>query len=111
MFILGFTDEDVTGGWQHWRLATECGSALEAEGLPVSYGVSETAGEGRYLIEWQLQDDVAAIFDRHGVGWRRFLIAVSNLERGAGHPPLIPSTRAEREILAERTRAARKVAR
>lgn len=109
MFILGFTDEDVTGGWQHWRLATECGRALEAEGLPVTHGVWETPGEGRYWLEWYLQDDVAAILDRYGVDWRRFLIAVTDRERGIGHPPLTPATDEEREILEQRRRAARKI--
>jgi len=109
MFILGFTDEDVTGGWQHWRLATECGAALEAEGLPVSRGVWETVGEGRYLVEWYLEDELAAIFDRHGVGWRRFVIG-QGPGRREGHPPLVAPTEEEREILEERRRAARKIA-
>ena len=110
MFILGFNDEDVTGGWQHWRLATECGSALEAENLPASYGIWECAGEGPYLVEWYVQDDVAPILDRHGVGWRRFLIGEADLEP-RGYPPLISSTPEEREILAARRHAARKIAR
>jgi hypothetical protein len=111
MFILGFTDEDVTGSWQHWRLATECGCALEAEGFPISYGLREAAGEGRYFLYWYLQDDLAAILDRHGVGWRRFLVGHSAIDPGRGHSPLKSSTKMEREALEERRRAAHKVAR
>jgi hypothetical protein len=74
MFVLGFTDEDVTGGWQHWRLATEFGAAFEADHLPASYGVVEAPGEGRFLVQWYLRADAAAVLDRHNVGWRRFLI-------------------------------------
>jgi hypothetical protein len=108
MFILGFTDEDVTGSWQHWRLATEFGSAFEAEGLPVSFGVVEGPGEGRYLIHWYLRPDAAAVLDRRGVGWRRFLTGERDVAPPGCHAPLLASTRAERELMEQRRRAGKR---
>jgi hypothetical protein len=74
MFVLGFTDEDVTTSGQHWRLAAQFGHAFDAEDLPPSYGVLECAGAGRYLVQWYLRPEAAAILDRHRVDWRRFMI-------------------------------------
>jgi hypothetical protein len=101
MFILGFTDEDVTVGWQHWRLARECGGAFEAEGIP-SFGVLETAGEGRYLVQWYLCSEAADVLDRHGVDWRRFLIGEEAAAPPNAYPPNIPSTREQSETLERR---------
>jgi hypothetical protein len=106
MFKLGFTDEDVTGGWQHWRLATECGSAFESEGLPASFGVLEAAGEGRYLVEWFIKPEAALVLDKHQVAWRRFLIGQAETAPRGAYPPMMPATSEQRQILEERKRAA-----
>src|SRR5579859_4952275 len=96
LYVLGFTDEDVTGGWQHWRLATEFGSAFEDEGLPTSFGVVEGPGEGRFLIQWYLRRDAAEVLERHGVDWRRFLVGERDAAPGGCHVTITPSTREER---------------
>jgi hypothetical protein len=104
-FILGFTDEDVSGCWQHWRLATEVGSAFEAEGLPVSFGVTEGPGEGRHLLHWYVSAEAARVLDRRGVGWRRFLVAECDEAPRDCHPALLASTKAEREQMEVRRHA------
>jgi hypothetical protein len=108
MFILGFTDEDVTGAWQHWRLATECGSAFEDEGLSASFGILESPGQGRYLVQWYVCDDAASILDRRAVNWRRFLIGQQPQAPRGAHAAVLPATRQEREVLEERKRAGHK---
>jgi hypothetical protein len=77
MFILGFTDEDVVTAGQDGRLAMECGSAFEAEGLPAGFGIRQTAGEGRFVVQWYVQEEAAKVLDRHQVGWRRFVVGRS----------------------------------
>jgi hypothetical protein len=73
-FVLGFTGDDVVGAWQHWRLRMECARAFAAEGLPEGFGIEERPGEGVHLICWSVSERAARVLDRHGVGWRRFLI-------------------------------------
>jgi hypothetical protein len=77
MFILGFTDEDVTTAGQVGRLAMECESAFEAEGLPPGFGICDSAGQGRFLMLWHVQEEAAEVLDRHQVAWRRFVVSRS----------------------------------
>jgi hypothetical protein len=88
MFVLGFTDEDVTGCWQHWRLAKEFGCAFAAEDLPPSFGVLEAPGQGRYLVHWYLRPDAAAVLDKHGVNWRRFMVGCGEQAPDGAYPPI-----------------------
>ena len=71
---LGFTAEEVTGAWQHWRLALEFHAAFEAEGLPPSFGVLEGAGRGPHMIYWFVSRDAIAVLERHDVAWHRFFV-------------------------------------
>jgi hypothetical protein len=73
-YTLGFTGDDITGAWQHWRLAQEFHRAFEAHGLPPSFGVVEAAGEGEHPLYWFVSAQAAEILDRHDVEWRRFLV-------------------------------------
>ena len=71
---LGFTAEDITVAWQHWRLAIEFHGALEADGLPPSFGVLEAPGWGPHLLYWFVSREAARTLDRHDVAWRRFVV-------------------------------------
>jgi hypothetical protein len=87
-FTLGFTSDDVVGGWQHWRLGMECGRAFEAEGLPASFGILEAPGEGRHILYWFVSRRAAQLLDRHDVPWRRFLVRTDLKAPPAAHPAL-----------------------
>ena len=73
-FVLGFSVDDIVGGWQDWRLARQCVEALVAAHRAPSVGVLESAGAGEHLTYWYVRDDVAAVLDAAGVPWRRFLV-------------------------------------
>lgn len=85
---LGFTAEDVTIAWQHWRLAVEFHGALEAEGLPPSFGIFEAPGRGKHMIYWFVSLETARILDRHDVGWRRFFVRTDLSPPPESHPAL-----------------------
>lgn len=88
--LLGFTDEQVVGAWQHWRLARECVAAFAAAGTDPAPHVREGPGEGNHLIYWYLDDAAVRILDAHHVAWRRFAVGrVASAPQGA-HCPLKP---------------------
>lgn len=72
--VLGFTCDDIIGGWQDSRLAEACTEAWNAEGKPAEFRIWQSAGEGEYFIHWYLGSAEARVLDRHRVEWRQFLI-------------------------------------
>lgn len=73
-FVLGFDYDDVVGAWQDWRLARECCDVLRGRGTASVDGIREGAGRGEHLTYWYVSDEIAALLDSGGVGWRRFLV-------------------------------------
>jgi hypothetical protein len=73
-YVLGFTGDDVVGGWQDSRLATECAKAWEAAGCPEDFRILQGAGEGLYFSYWYLDEASARVLDAQQVHWRLFLI-------------------------------------
>jgi hypothetical protein len=73
--VLGFTADDVIGGWQDSRLAEACVRAsLEHRREPPA-DVLQSAGDSPYLIHWYIGEAAARLFDHAGVDWRRFVVA------------------------------------
>lgn len=87
-FVLGFTAEDITVCWQHWRLAMDFHRAFEAEGLPPSFGVVEAVGEGDFILHWYVSVEAARVLDRHDVSWRRFIVSEAMQTPADAHPAL-----------------------
>ncbi len=89
-FLLGFTGDDVAGAWQHWRLARQCGPALEAEGQSLSFGILESPGQGAHLLYWYVSAAAARLLDAHDVGWRQFLVGSCPGPPAGARPALGP---------------------
>jgi len=82
--ILGFTSDDIIGGWQDSRLAEACAAAWQGAGEPVGFIIFQGPGEGEYFIHWYLGPLVAAVLDRFAVEWRQFKIGdCADLPHGA----------------------------
>jgi hypothetical protein len=79
-FILGFTADDVVGGWQDSRLAEASVNAWRAAGRPDRFDIREAPGSGPHLTHWFVSEEAALILDGAPGSWRRFLI-------GEGAPP------------------------
>jgi hypothetical protein len=79
--VLGFTSDDIIGGWQDSRLAQACVEAWRAAGDPAGFVIRQGAGEGEHFIFWYLTHAAAAVLDQSGVDWRRFLV---------GERPVLP---------------------
>jgi hypothetical protein len=82
--VLGFSCDDIIGGWQDSRLAEACTEAWNAEGKPPGFVIFQGAGEGEYFIHWYLGTVEALVLDRHKVEWRQFRIGErADVPRGA----------------------------
>jgi hypothetical protein len=84
--VIGFTSDDIIGGWQDSRLAQACVEAWRAEGQPPAFVIRQGAGQGEHFIYWYLTHAAAGVLDRHAVDWRRFLV---------GERPTLPSGTAD----------------
>src|SRR3954470_10191101 len=73
-FVLGFTPDDVIGGAQDARLASECVRALRAAGRPPEFQIVQSSGDGEYLFTWFVNAIAARTLDTHAVSWRSFII-------------------------------------
>lgn len=78
-FVLGFTADDVVACGQDARLASACAEALATAGRPLGFELYQGSGEGEHLIYWYASEAAAALLDRQGIDWRRFIVE----ERGA----------------------------
>jgi hypothetical protein len=86
--VLGFSYDDIVVAMQDWRLAQECARAFRAEGR-APFGILESPGEGEHLTHWFISDDAAALLDRHGIQWRRFLVRTQEAAPPAAHPVVV----------------------
>jgi hypothetical protein len=87
-FVLGFTVDDVVGGWQDARLASECVRALRAAGRPAEFRILQTNGDGDHLFLWFVNDFAARVLDAHAVPWRPFLVGEAAESPAGGRSPL-----------------------
>ena len=74
--VLGFTSDDIIGGWQDTRLAEACAAAWQTAGRPEALRIWQSAGQGEHFIYWYLEPSAAALLDRQRVAWRQFLVGV-----------------------------------
>ncbi|HTM20803.1 MAG TPA: hypothetical protein VL172_09855 [Kofleriaceae bacterium] len=75
-YRLGFSFDDVVGGWQDQRLAHLCDQAWQAAGRPTGVEILQTAGEGDFAICWYLRRRLVPLLNAHGVPWQRFFAGV-----------------------------------
>ena len=87
--VLGFTLEDVVGGGQDARLASECVRALHAAGRPPEFQIVQGSGDGDYLVTWFVNEIAARVLDTHAVAWRSFIICSAAAAPAGARSPLL----------------------
>jgi hypothetical protein len=80
--MLGFSVDDVVGGWQDSRLAEACVHAWRAAGRPGGFEIRESAGSGAHFTNWFVSEEAARALDDAQVRWRGFVV-------GEGMPPAL----------------------
>ena len=88
-FVLGFTADDIVGGWQDSRLASECIRALRAAGRPPEFRILQISGDGDHMLLWFVNEHAARVLDAHAVPWRPFLIGDAAESPAGARSPLI----------------------
>lgn len=73
-YVLGFRYEEVVEAMQDARLAYACVAAWQTEPGTPEPQVLWTLGEGDSMYNWFVDDDTAALLDRHGVCWRHLVV-------------------------------------
>jgi hypothetical protein len=101
-FVLGFTDDQVVGAWQDWRLARDCVRAWEAAGRPHPFEVLQMAGTGPHFLRWFVHEAAARILDDQGVSWREFLTGECATPPSGARDALIFAAEGEPAVAAKR---------